>query len=208
MEYYQNQRFADALSYLKSIYTEPVTDTKELSRLAYTSAMAKLLPAAADYYQRIYDSDSTNQSVLYNLASINQRRGNSKSAELYFKKLVLLDTLNFNAYTSLAQISFTKGDIKNQISYLEKANKLNPVDADAAYDLSEAYMVQNQSPKAGKVLTVAIAADPKNVLLLQALLRFNFIASNWKETIRIGEDLLLLGDSSTNTISKLGQGYF
>jgi tetratricopeptide (TPR) repeat protein len=208
LEYYQNQRFADALSYLKTIYTEPVTDAKELSRLAYTSAMAKLLPAAADYYQRIYDRDSTNQSVLYNLASINQRRGNSKNAERYFKKLVLLDTLNFNAYTSLAQISFNKGDIKNQVTYLEKANKLNPVDADAAYDLSEAYMVQNQSPKAGKVLAVAIAADPQNVLLLQALLRFNFIASNWKETTRIGEDLLLLGDSSTNTISKLGQGYF
>ncbi|MES2427679.1 MAG: hypothetical protein V4560_11940 [Bacteroidota bacterium] len=66
VEYYQNQRFADALTYLKSIYTEPVTDTKELSRLAYTSAMARLLPDAEGYYQRVYAKDSTNTSVLYN----------------------------------------------------------------------------------------------------------------------------------------------
>jgi tetratricopeptide (TPR) repeat protein len=208
LEYYQNQRFADALSYLKTIYTEPVTDAKELSRLAYTSAMAKHLPDAEGYYQRIYDRDSTNQSVLYNLASINQRRGNNKNAELYFKKLIVLDTLNFNAYTSLALISRNKGDLKSQTIYLEKANKLNSIDADVAYDLSETYMVQNLSPKAAKILAIAIAADPQNVLLLQALLRLNYIDSKWKETTRIGEDLLLLGDSSTNTISKLGQAYF
>lgn len=80
LEYYQNQRFSDALSYLKTIYTEPVTDAKELSRLAYTSNMARLLPDAESYYQRIYDKDSTNQLVLYSLASINQRRGNNSNA--------------------------------------------------------------------------------------------------------------------------------
>jgi hypothetical protein len=30
LECYQNQHFTDALSYLKSVYTEPVTDEKEI----------------------------------------------------------------------------------------------------------------------------------------------------------------------------------
>lgn len=85
LEYYQGQRFADALTYLKSIYAEPVADTKELSRLAYTANMARLLPEAESYYQRIYDQDSVNLTVLYNIASINQRRGNYNKAEFYFK---------------------------------------------------------------------------------------------------------------------------
>jgi tetratricopeptide (TPR) repeat protein len=208
LEYYQNQRFADALSYLKTIYTEPVTDAKELSRLAYTSAMAKLLPVAEAYYQRVYARDSTNQSVLYNLASINQRRGNNKNAEFYFKKLVLLDTLNFNGYNRLGQINRDKADLKNEVYYFEKANKLNPADADVAVDLTEAYIIQDQDQKAEKILAIAINADPDNIILQQTSLRLSYVQSKWKETVKTGEQLLLLGDSTTSTIAKLGRAYF
>jgi tetratricopeptide (TPR) repeat protein len=209
LEYYQNQRFADALTYLKSIYTEPVTDSKELSRLAYTSAMAHLLPDAEGFYQRVYDKDTTNIAVLYNLASINQRRGNNNKAEIYFKKLVVIDTTNFEAYNRLAQINRDKsGGIKDEIYYFEKANKLNPVDADVAFDLSEAYILGDQSPKAKKVLATAIAADPINIILQQELLRLNYIESKWSETVKTGEQLLLLGDSTVATLSKLGRAYY
>jgi tetratricopeptide (TPR) repeat protein len=208
LEYYQNQRFAEALTYLKSIYTEPVADLKELSRLAYTSNMARSLPEAEGYYQRIYSLDSVNLSVLYNIASINQRRGNNSKAELYFKKLVMLDTLNFNAYNRLGQINQAKGDTKTTALYFEKANKLNPTDADVAIDLSDTYIFLDQSGKANNVLNIAIAADPENVVLQQALLKLNYIASKWKETVKTGEQLLLLGDSTGSTLSKLGRAYF
>ncbi|MES2375224.1 MAG: tetratricopeptide repeat protein [Bacteroidota bacterium] len=208
LEYYQNQRFADALSYLKTIYTEPVTDAKELSRLAYTAALAKLLPDAEGYYQRVYDRDSTNQSVLYNLASINQRRGNNNKAELYFKKLVNLDTVNFNAYNRLGQINRDKGDLKNEIYYFEKANKLNPTDPDVAVDLTEAYIIKDQDQQAEKVLAIAINADPDNIILQQTLLRLSYVQSKWKETVKTGEQLLLLGDSTSATLAKLGRAYF
>lgn len=208
LEYYQNQRFAEALSYLKSIYTEPVTDAKELTRLAYTAVMAKLLPDAADYYQRVYDRDSTNQSVLYNLASINQRRGNNNKAEFYFKKLVVLDTANFNAYNRLGQINRDKADLKNEVYYFEKANKLNPTDADVAVDLTEAYIIQDQDQKAEKILAIAINADPDNIILQQTLLRLSYVQSKWKETVKTGEQLLLLGDSTAATMAKLGRAYF
>lgn len=218
VEYYQNQRFADALTYLKSIYTEPVTDTKELSRLAYTSAMARLLPDAEGYYQRVYAKDSTNTSVLYNLANINQRRGNNNKAEVYFKKLVLLDTLNFNAYARLGQIDRDKGDIKNAMTYFERANKLNPVDADVAINLSQLYNILQlptkaektlQLPtKAEKVLTIAIVSDPENMVLQQELLKLYYVESKWRETAKTGEQLLLLGDSTTSTLSKLGRAYY
>ncbi len=209
LDYYQNQRFADALTYLKGIYTEPVTDIKELSRLAYTSAMARLLPDAEGFYQRIYDRDTTNLTALYNMASINQRRGNDAKAELYFKKLVAIDTVNFDAFNRLAQINRNKGNgIKEAIYYFEKANKLNSVDADVAYDLSDAYMLDQQFPKAEKVLAIAIAADPENIILLQSQLRLNYIESRWHETVKSGEQLLLLGDSTASTISKLGRAYY
>ena len=208
LEYYQSQRFAEALTYLKSIYAEPVADAKELSRLAYTANMARLLPQAEGYYQRIYDQDSVNLSALYNIASINQRRSNFNKAEFYFKKLVMLDTVNFNAYNRLGQINRDKGDNKTAALYFEKANKLNPTDADVAIDLSDVYTLLIQPEKADKVLTIAIAADTENIVLQQALLKVYYIASKWKETVKTGEQLLLLGDSTGSTLSKLGRAYF
>ncbi|HTH81814.1 MAG TPA: tetratricopeptide repeat protein [Mucilaginibacter sp.] len=208
LEYYQNQRFADALTYLQGIYQEPVTDTKELSRLAYTSAMANKLPDAERYYQRLYDKDSTNKAVLYNIAGIAQRRGNIDKAELYYKRLVVIDTLNFNAFNRLAHIYNEKKDLKNEVYYLQKANNLNPTDADVAADLSDAYILVPQFSKAEKVLNIAIAADPDNIFLLQSLLRLHYIESNWPQTVKIGERLLLLSDSSSNTLAKLGRAYY
>ncbi|MDB5157812.1 MAG: hypothetical protein JWR50_2519, partial [Mucilaginibacter sp.] len=155
LDYYQNQRFADALTYLKSVYPEPVADIKELSRLAYTSSMAHRPVEAEGYYQQIYDKDTTNVSVIYNLAGINQRRNNNSKAEFYYKKLVVIDSTNFNAYNNLAQLYRDKGDLKSEISNFEKANYLNPVDADVAFDLSQAYMLQEENPKAEKVLNIA-----------------------------------------------------
>lgn len=208
LEYYQNQRFTDALSYIKTIYQEPVTDAKELSRLAYTSAMAGMLPDAENFYQRIYDKDSTNKSILFNIASINQRRGNVAKAEIYFKKLVLIDTVNFNAFNRLAQIARDRGDEKNELYYFQKANDLNPTDANVASDLNDLYIILKQESQAEKVLKPAITADPENVILQQGMLKLNYVQSKWPQTIYTGENLLLLGDSSINTLTKLARAYY
>ncbi|HTK20700.1 MAG TPA: hypothetical protein VL442_14335, partial [Mucilaginibacter sp.] len=73
LEYYQNQRFADALDYLRKTYPEPITETKILSGLAYTSQMAGKLADAEGYYLRIYQKDSTSVALLYNLGNLNLR---------------------------------------------------------------------------------------------------------------------------------------
>src|SRR4051812_38519842 len=92
LDYYQNQRFADAASYLKKTYPEPVTDLKVLAKLAYTSKMASRLPDAENYYERIYATDTTSLTNLYNMSEIIKRRGNNKKALMYVKKILLKDT--------------------------------------------------------------------------------------------------------------------
>lgn len=208
LDYYQNQRFADALTYLKNVYTEPVTNLTELSRLAYTSAMAGKLPQAEDFYQRIYDKDTSNQSALYSLAGINTRRGNAVKAEVYYKKFTLKDSTNFLVYKQLAKINSDKVNITGQIYYLQKANQINPTEADVASDLSDRYVQLKQLAQAEKILQVAIAADAENIMLQQSLLKLNYAESKWPETLKTGEQLVLLGDSSTATISKLGRAYY
>jgi tetratricopeptide (TPR) repeat protein len=208
LDYYQNQHFADAVNYLKGIYPEPINDVKVLSQLAYTSQMAGKLPDAEGYYQRIYEQDTTNKSILYNIAGINQRRGNIAKAETYYKKFIAKDSTNFLVYKQLAQISDEKADITSQFYYLQKANKLNPTEPDIASDLSDRYVLLKQLASAKKVLNAAIIADPENIILQQSLLKINYADNKWPEAIKTGEQLLLLGDSSTATVSKLGRAYY
>lgn len=208
LEYYQGQRFADARNYLKEIYPEPINDIKVLSRLAYTSQMTGLLADAEGYYQRVYDKDTTNQTVLYNIAGINQQRGNITKAEIYYKRFLLKDSSNFGVYKQLAILSREKFDIANQLYYLQKANKINPTESEVASDLSDKYVQLKQLPQAEKVLSLAMAADTQNVILLQSLLKLYSAQKKRPETIKTGEQLLQLGDNSLPTLSKLGIAYY
>lgn len=208
LEHYQNQRFADAFSYLKQVYPEPVTDKKELSNLAYTASMAGRLPEAEAFYQRLLISDTTNKAVLFNLAGINKRRGNNTKAELYYRKIAAVDTTNFMVYDQLAQICQSKGDVMGQVNFLQKANKINPTNGDVAADLSALYIGLKQYTVAEKTLKRALEADAENVVLQQGLLKLSYALSKWPETIATGEQLLILGDSSAATIIKLGRAYY
>lgn len=208
LDHYQNQRFIEAFTYLKGIYTEPVTDKKELANLAYTASMAGKLPEAEAFYQRILVNDTTNKAVLFNLAGINKRRGNNAKAEVYYRKIAAIDTTNFSVYDNLAQLCHDKGDITGQLYFLQKANKLNPTDGDVAADLSNLYVNLKQFAVAEKTLKQAIAADAENIVLQQSLLKLSYAQNKWPETINTGEQLLILGDSTTATIAKLGRAYY
>ncbi|WP_214071083.1 tetratricopeptide repeat protein [Mucilaginibacter sp. dw_454] len=208
LQYYQNQQFNEALSYLKTVYAEPVTNTKELANLAYTASMAGKLPNAENYYQRVYDTDTTSLSALYNIAGISLRRGNSAKAAIYYQKYILKDSTNFQAYKQLATISAGRAAIAAQLNYLKKANKLDPTEFDVASDLSDLYVKLDSLPPAEKVVNQALAADPENVYLLQSLLRLNSAQKKWTACVKTGEQLLQLGDAAVSTVTKLGIAYY
>lgn len=208
LEYYQNQRYVEALQYLKAGYPEPVNDAKALSRLAYTSQMAGKLADAEGYYQRVYDMDTTNLSVLNSMAGINMRRGNQDKAYGYYLKIVQKDTSNFYVYTQLARICSIKFDSLGKMTYLIKANKINPEDADVAAPLSDEYVKAKLFTQAEGVLNKAIVADSDNIILLQSLENLTHAQKRWPQTIKAGSRLLQLGDNTFLTVSKLAQAYY
>ncbi|MFI5159495.1 MAG: tetratricopeptide repeat protein, partial [Sphingobacteriales bacterium] len=166
LDYYQNQRFAEAADYLKKAYPEPIADLKVLSSLAYASQMAGKLPEAEQYYQRIYAADTTNSAVLFHLGNIEGRRGDNAKALVYFKKILQKDSLNFSVYKQMATLSQNMGDIMNAVNYLQKANRINPVEPEVGYDLANFYLTLKLYNKADTVVTMALSADTSNMLLL------------------------------------------
>lgn len=208
LEYYQNQKFLEAANYLKGVYTEPVNDATALSRLAYVSQMAGKLTDAESYYQRLFNIDSTKLSVLNSLAGINLRRSNYKKANDYYQRIITVDSTNFYVYTQMARICTFTGDTIGYVKSLAKANKLNPEEADVASDLSNYYVNRKKFADAEKVLTKAIAADSQNVVLLQSLIKLVHAQSKWPETVKVGMQLLQLGDGSYPTAIKLALAYY
>ncbi|QHS56743.1 hypothetical protein GWR56_14760 [Mucilaginibacter sp. 14171R-50] len=208
LDYYQNQRFAEAADYLKSSYPEPVTDIKALGQLAYTNSMAGRLAFAEDYYQRIYNIDSTNTKVLISLGGLNMRRGNITKAEGYYKKITARDTTNFMVYKQLASISRDKNDLTSYIVYLQKANLLNPAEPDVAADLSDIYVNMKLNTQAEKVLNRAIANDKENIVLLNSLMKLQYAQKKWPETISTCLKLVNAGSQSGLVLTKLGIAYY
>jgi tetratricopeptide (TPR) repeat protein len=208
LDYYQNQRFADAADYLKKTYPEPVTDIKALSSLAYASSMAGRLPEANDYYQRIYVLDTTNTAILFNLGSINARRGDNMKAITFYKKILLRDSTNFNVFKQMATLSQNMGKTTDAINYLQKANKINPVEPDVAFDLVEFYINQKLYTKADTVVSAALQADTANLSLLFGKARVNYFLEKFPETIVVCNKLMQDGDQIGIIISMLGTSYY
>jgi tetratricopeptide (TPR) repeat protein len=208
LDYYQNQRFAEAADLLKKTYPEPVTDVKVLSKLAYTSQMAGKLPDAEGYYQRMYNIDSTNNAVLYSLGAINLRRGNNVKAEKYYKILSQKDTTSFLVFKQLGKIAMDKSDFIAMVNYLEKANRINPAEADVASDLSDMYVSLKKIDLADKVLNAAINQDPDNIVLLQSLLKLTSAENKYAEEKATCLKLIALGAQSSYVLTKLESAYY
>jgi tetratricopeptide (TPR) repeat protein len=207
LDYYQNQRFAEAADYLKKTYPEPISDMKVLSSLAYSSQMAGKLPDAEGYYQRIYVADTTNVAVLFHLGVINARRGDNTKALTYYKKILQRDSTNLSVYKQMATLSQNSGNISGVIGYLLKANKLNPVEPDVAFDLANFYKILQLYGKADSVVTTALRADSSNLLLLFGKAQAIYHLKKYPETISVCTKLMQAGNQSSMIINMLGTSY-
>jgi len=208
LDYYQNQRYAEAADYLKKNFPEPITDPKILSRIAYTLQMNHNLPEAEHYYQRVYEIDTTSTNALLSMANINMQRGNYPKAESYYKKILLTDTTSFNVYSDLGRMASFKNDTINAVNYLQKANRINPFDAFAASDLANFYIFKKKYDIALKVLNKAAENDPDDVYLLTSMIKFTIKQSKWPEAIAICEKMIKLGVGDGDVLYNMGYAYY
>lgn len=208
LDFFQSQRYLDAAQYLQGIYKEDTKDPKEISQLAYAYLMAGKLPEAEKNYLKLYAEKPDDIPGLFNLANINLRRGNNNKAKEYISRILTLDSNNFNAYKQIGRIEKEQGDLLPMFDHYKKANKLNPADADVAYELSELYFKMNHFPMALSVLEPALAADSGNLQLLKMKMPATIASKKYKEAIQTGEQLMNYGDSSNFVLNNIAKSYF
>ncbi|WP_316832814.1 tetratricopeptide repeat protein [Pedobacter aquatilis] len=204
-DFYQTQRYADAANYLKEVYGNDVEEVKILTQIGYCYLMAGNYPLSEQYYLKSYKQQPQHLPTLFSLASINARRGNQEKAKLYYGEIVKIDSNNFNVYKLLANMYTSKDSLK--LVYLLKASKLNPLEGDVAYDLSEVYGTRQEQQKAYKVLNIAIAADTGNIILKKAILPYANFLKKYDEVITSGEQILAV-DQDALVIKDVAKAYY
>jgi tetratricopeptide (TPR) repeat protein len=204
LELYQSQRYAEAASYLKSVYPAETTDVKALQQIAYCHMMAGQLVEAEKNYLKINEFSPNQLPVLFSLANINSRRGNHRNAATFLNQIIAIDTNNFNAYKRLADYT---DSLALKVKYLQIANKINPTEADVAYDLAAAYRKSELYDAAYATLKTAIAADTGHFVLQQALLPIANSLKKYSEVTVIGEKLLA-NDSDAKVMIDVAKAYF
>lgn len=207
LDLYQAQRYTEAADYLKSVYSVTTEVPKEISQLAYANMMAGNLPVAEKYYLKLHSDHPNNLPVLFNLANISHRRGDDARSKSFYLEIVKIDSTNFNVYKQLAALVIAP-TAPEKIDFLTKANALNPVHPDVAFDLSYSLNLINKNEQAYTVIQTALAADTSNMILLKAKMPVCIALSKIEETIKTGNQLMTLGDSSGYVLNNLGKAYF
>jgi tetratricopeptide (TPR) repeat protein len=142
------------------------------------------------------------------LAALTYGGGNNIKAESFYRKILIKDTTNFVVYKQLATISNEKSDMASLICYLQKANFINPAEPDVASDLTDLYVNIKLIAKAKKVLSIAIAADTDNIVLLNSMMKLQYAEKNWTSVIQTCLRLVSAGDASPKVFTKLGIAYY
>ncbi len=208
LELFQNQRYMEASDFLKKIHPEPIRDKKILSRFGYSLQMAGRLSEAESYYNRILEQDSSDISVLFSLANINQRKGNYFKATNYYKSILLIDSLNFLVFRQLSYMIEASEGVLFAAPYLARANQLNPADGDIAYSFSKVLKSAKQYKMADSILSVALAADTSNLILLKGKAELAYATNNWPLVIETINKLIAQGDQSALLLKMLGEAYY
>ncbi|WP_443938233.1 tetratricopeptide repeat protein [Pedobacter sp. MW01-1-1] len=203
---YQNQRYADAIIYLKKFESGHTPPFTVVTQIGYCYLMAGNTAEAEKQYQIAHQQQPKNLSILFSLANISARRGNTKNAKSYFGEIVKIDSNNFMAYKALANLYIhTKDSVK--LMLLKKANQINPTESDVASDLADEYMLWQKPENAYSTLDVAIKADTGNLILQKAILDIALKLKKYKEVIRSGTQILKT-ESDANVTKNVAIAYY
>lgn len=88
MDYFQNQQFEDAITYLLPFYTKDSRNIQLLNYLGYASYMNEEKVNARLYFQDLLAIDSDNISANQYLANIYIENNNYDSAKIFILRLV------------------------------------------------------------------------------------------------------------------------
>ena len=197
MEYLQDQRYDEAIAYLK-----PGVDTnnaKEVALLAYTYYQAGKLANAAGNYEKVLLLDSNNISAHQYLATILMQQDQAIGAIEHFKRITTLQPLNAAAWKQLSFAGFTGHQDDSAFNWLSRAYELKPSDPRVVARLAEEWLDKKRYNTADSLINTYLSADSGNALVLMTGARTSFLKKEYARTLIFGHKLMEQNIVSVNT---------
>lgn len=197
MEYLQDQRYEEAIAYLK-----PGIDTnnaKEVALLAYTCYLAGKITDAAAKYEKVLLLDSNNVSAHQYLATIQLQQDQPLGAIRHFKRITALQPLNANAWKQLSFAGFSGHEDDSAFNWLNRAYELKPSDPRVVARLAEEWLDKKQYNTADSILNQYLTIDSGSAVVLMTAARTSFLKKEYPRTLVFGRKLMEQQIASANT---------
>ena len=207
LDYFQNQQFDEAISYLQPALGNDSANLPVLSFLGYAYYMNESNRAAEQCYLKMYRLDSNNITACHYLAAIyNQHQ--IEGAQRFTFRLISLQPAKAAYYRNMGELLSRKNQKDSALLYYDQAYRLAPADARIISGLSEVYMDLKNYPKADSLLETGLSKDSLYVPYLKLSIRSAYENKDYARVLLPGERLLRLHEISLLAINRLTASYY
>jgi tetratricopeptide (TPR) repeat protein len=207
MDYFQNQQFEEAISYLLPAVAHDSANLQLLGFLAYAHFMNDNTSDAKKYYQQILSIDSNNIAANQYLAVINSNT-NPALAQSFTHRLITLLPGKASFNRNMAELLKKTNQKDSALLYYNRAYEMAPGDYKNAVGLSDILIDKKNYARADSILENGLAKDSLNISYLKLRIRSAYEAKDFQMAVLPGERLLRLADISLSPLTQLALAYY
>jgi len=207
MDYFQNQQFEEAISYLAPALGDDSANASVLGFLGYAYYMTDNARAAENCYERIFDLDSNNISAIHYLEVLNSHEDPEKALG-FATRLADLQPGKSPWWRMKGELLRRLKQPDSAFSCLSRAYTLMPSDAKNSAAFAELLIERKSYPLADSILDVALAEDSLNFPLLKLRMRSAYLIRDYTSVLPLGERSMRLHLPDLNAQSWLALSYY
>lgn len=207
MDFFQNQQFEEAISYISPAVAVDTLNIQLLGYLGYANYMNDNTKAAEKYYQGIFNIDSNNISAIQYLAIINKNESPDRALQ-FTRRLVNLQPNKAVNYRSMAELFRRKDKKDSALLYYNNAYQLSPNDYKNGVGLADILIGDKMFLKADSITQAGLEKDSINISFLKLRIRSAYEAEDYKTVFLPGERLIRLGEASLGSLTMVFLSYY
>lgn len=206
-EYFQDQQYDEAITYLQPIVAEDSSNQAALRLLGYAHYMSEHVKDAKQCFLRMFANDTANITANHYLATIYYNRDPDLAME-YYARLIILQPNTANYYRSLGELYSRKKQKDTALTFLKEAYAKAPKDPRNLVSLAEVLVDVKDYHQADSLLEIGLGIDSLNVGYLKTRIRSAYEAKDYSRVIVPGERLVSLNEPNTSALNKLILSYY
>lgn len=188
-------RFGEALPYFYDCYQQNTQSPQCLEELARCHYQMGNYRDAGIYFQALSNHESAQATAWYYLGLLAEYEGQYSLAVEYYDRLVNLDSTNAWYHKLSGKALMKIGDMTGALYRFIDACTLNPRDLESLEVLAGIYFALEDHENTVSTLDKGLALHDQFLPFLRLYLRTYHRANNYKDVLRMGNRLLVLGDS-------------